>query len=313
MKNMKRLLSCLLAVMMLVGMMSVGTLSVSAIDGAGSPNPKVYKHGIDISYWNVGQNKLDYSLLDFDKLVASGCEFAILRIGLGSSSNTPSMDKAFLEYYKRARAAGMKLGCYFYSHATTYNQAVNEAKWCINVIESNNMYFEFPIYVDMEESDQTCLGSTAFTNIALGFCDTMTNAGYFSGFYGMHSSQSKLTSSFTSKYDRWTAWVKSDYNGGSQYSWNSKDLSANYGMWQYSWYGQSRYNGIGLAMMDVNISCHKKDMLLVNYEAPDGTKRHNRLWNGGNGWGEIKLYKKDGTLIDHVKIENAGCEYGEYC
>ena len=22
--------------------------------------------------------------------------------------------------------------------------------------------------------------------------------------------------------------------------------------------------------------------------------------------------KKDGTLIDHIKIENAGCEYGEY-
>ena len=40
---------------------------------------------------------------------------------------------------------------------------------------------------------------------------------------------------------------------------------------------------------------------------------HNRLWNGGNGWGEIKLYKKDGTLIDHVKMENTGCEYGEYC
>ena len=22
--------------------------------------------------------------------------------------------------------------------------------------------------------------------------------------------------------------------------------------------------------------------------------------------------KKDGTLIDHIKMENAGCEYGEY-
>ena len=37
------------------------------------------------------------------------------------------------------------------------------------------------------------------------------------------------------------------------------------------------------------------------------------LWNGGTGYGELKLYKKDGTLIDHVKLENAGCEYGEYC
>ena len=33
----------------------------------------------------------------------------------------------------------------------------------------------------------------------------------------------------------------------------------------------------------------KEDMLPVNYEAPDGSKRHNRLWNGGNDWGTVKL------------------------
>ena len=64
--------------------------------------------------------------------------------------------------------------------------------------------------------------------------------------------------------------------------------------------------------MEMVLYCKRDEMMLFNYEAPDGQKRHNRLWNGGNGWGEIKLYKKDGTLIDHVKMENAGCEYGEY-
>ena len=56
-------------------------------------------------------------------------------------------------------------------------------------------------------------------------------------------------------------------------------------------------------------------MLLVNYEAPDGSKRHNRLWNGGNGWGTVKLYeKKDGgpELVDEVEATHIGCEYGEY-
>ena len=53
-------------------------------------------------------------------------------------------------------------------------------------------------------------------------------------------------------------------------------------------------------------------MLLLNYEAPNGKKLHNRLWNGGNGCGEIKLMKKHGALIDYIKMENAGCEYGEY-
>lgn len=60
-----------------------------------------------------------------------------------------------------------------------------------------------------------------------------------------------------------------------------------------------------------DFTCLKKDMLFVNYESPDGKKRHNRLWNGGNGKGVIKLYHKD-ILIDEIKASNLGCEYGEY-
>lgn len=69
------------------------------------------------------------------------------------------------------------------------------------------------------------------------------------------------------------------------------------------------------AVMDTNIRCNKQDMLLVNYEAPDGSKRHNNLWNGGNGVGNIKLYrkkKKELELIDDIEVSHVGCEYGEY-
>lgn len=71
-----------------------------------------------------------------------------------------------------------------------------------------------------------------------------------------------------------------------------------------------------LHRMVTEIICEKKDMLLIQYEAPDGAKRHNRLWNGGNGRGIVKLYEtKHGTerMIDEVIAENVGCEYGEYC
>lgn len=64
-------------------------------------------------------------------------------------------------------------------------------------------------------------------------------------------------------------------------------------------------------LMVTDITCEKADMLLVNYEAPTGEKRHNRLWNGGNGKGTVKLYH-GGKLIDAVLCENVGCEYGEY-
>ena len=69
------------------------------------------------------------------------------------------------------------------------------------------------------------------------------------------------------------------------------------------------------AIMETEILCKKKDMLLINYEAPDGTKKHNHLWNGGNGWGTVKLYEKEKDkifLIDEVEATHVGCEYGEY-
>lgn len=63
--------------------------------------------------------------------------------------------------------------------------------------------------------------------------------------------------------------------------------------------------------MVADITCRKRDMLWVNYEAPDGKKRHRRLWNGGNGRGTIELYR-NGKLVDRIHAENVGCEYGEY-
>ena len=68
--------------------------------------------------------------------------------------------------------------------------------------------------------------------------------------------------------------------------------------------------------MVTDVTCEKKDMLLINYEAPDGAKRHNRLWNGGNGVGTVRLYERrpgGEKLIDEVHAENIGCEWGEYC
>ena len=82
-----------------------------------------------------------------------------------------------------------------------------------------------------------------------------------------------------------------------------------------------------LAKIEGHFTCQKKDMLLINYEAPNGEKRHNNLWNGGNGKGELKLYKKilktkdneDGSmakfeweLVDDMEAYNIGCEFGEY-
>ena len=69
------------------------------------------------------------------------------------------------------------------------------------------------------------------------------------------------------------------------------------------------------AAMETEVRCRKKDMLLINYEAPDGSRHHRRLWNGGNGRGTVKLYdRQDGQLVltDEIEATHVGCEYGEY-
>ena len=70
------------------------------------------------------------------------------------------------------------------------------------------------------------------------------------------------------------------------------------------------------ARLVTNVHCRKDEMLNINYESPDGYKRHNRLWNGGTGRGELILYKKGLfgrlRLVDDVLAEEIGCEYGEY-
>lgn len=67
-------------------------------------------------------------------------------------------------------------------------------------------------------------------------------------------------------------------------------------------------------VMQTNIHCKKKDMLFMNYEAPDASIVHKRLWNGGNGWGWVKLYRKargNRILVEKFRVGHVGCEYGE--
>jgi len=66
-------------------------------------------------------------------------------------------------------------------------------------------------------------------------------------------------------------------------------------------------------IIEVEVKCQKEDMLKINYEDPLGYKKHNNLWNGGNGVGNIKFYKKKNhELIDDITIKHIGCEYGEF-
>jgi len=69
------------------------------------------------------------------------------------------------------------------------------------------------------------------------------------------------------------------------------------------------------AKIEIDFSCPRSHMLMMNYENPAGVKNHNQLWNGGHASGIVNLYRRQGSdyeLIDSFDGELGGCEYGEH-
>lgn len=168
--------------------------------------------GIDISTWQ-GSN------VDFNALKKDGIQFVILRAGFGSL--TSQKDNQFENNYKKAVAAGMPVGAYWYSYATTPERATAEAKTCLECIKGKK--FDYPIYFDIEDPSQSSLSKSVITQMVINFCETMENAGYFVGVYSM-------ASWFKSKFDRdklsaYTWWIA---------QWSSTAPSYSHDMWQYT-------------------------------------------------------------------------------
>ena len=257
MKNLKRPFAIFLAVLTVLPLFLSGQ-TADAIAGGGVAQSSYRAYGADISSWNVNvyNSGLDYSLIDFARMKADGCQFVILRMGYeGSVSRTNTLDPAFLEYYKRGRAAGMPMGVYFYSLTTTYDGAVEDANWVADQIEKNGMYFEYPIFYDVEDSAQTSLGSSAMEQLCLGWCETLEKRGYFPGVYGGGTQViNKLSANFKSRYDLWYP-IVANSGHGTQFNPDAYDRSNYCNMWQYAWY-DCNYDGVGLDMLDVNV-CYK--------------------------------------------------------
>ena len=127
---------------------------------------------IDVSYWQ-GTNT------DFRKVKASGIDVVLIRAGFGNSSS--QYDKYFATNYQKAKSAGLKIGAYWYSYASSVEDAKREAAACLQVIKGKS--FDLPIYYDLEEQSIASLGYGTCTNIATAFCDAIIKGGYRAGVY----------------------------------------------------------------------------------------------------------------------------------
>lgn len=150
------------------------------------------KFGIDISEWQDG--------FDFDKAVAEGVEFAILRGG-----DKLYKDRCFEEFYAACKQRGIPVGVYHYTRCTTPEQARQEAQFLIQNVLSGKT-FEYPIYMDVEASSQKQAGKKQLTDTVIAYCQELEKAGYKPGVYTSVSFLgSYLDDSRLGGYERWIA------------------------------------------------------------------------------------------------------------
>lgn len=227
--------------------------------------------GIDCSYY---QENIDWN--NFSK---SKYKFAILRIGYGA--NTFTLDSKFDEYYSSCIKEGIPIGAYFYSHALTEEQAKAEANAVIDKLNSIGAkeVLSYPVWCDIERSDQEALGKAQLTKVAIAFMDTLLKAGYYSGLYtNLNFYNNCYDIDSLLNYDIWVA----RYNSNIE-----KPGIDRYSIWQY---------GISSDVPGVSTDC---DVNRCYIDYPKKIK----AWKNK----DEEEYKKEEFNIIYTGILNANC------
>ena len=173
---------------------------------------------VDLSEWNGD--------IDFNKVKKSGVTCVILRAGYGKDDNQE--DEKFNEYYAKAKTAGLNVGAYWYSYATTIDAAKAEVRNCMKTIQGKE--FDLPVFLDVEEYRQAVLPRRTLTDIISTFCDGIKSNGFESGLYSAKSMlvDSAYPDELAGKYIIWMAAPNNSYN----------ELPAFVDIHQYSWTGK---------------------------------------------------------------------------
>lgn len=168
--------------------------------------------GIDVSKYQGS--------IDFKKVKADGYDYVIIRAGYGKMIS--QKDPMFETNYSRAKAAGLGIGAYWYSYATSAAEARQEANVCMQVIQGKQ--FAYPIFFDLEDPSAFAKGKAVCSEMVNAFCRELEEAEYFAGLYiSRNPLQTHITDTVAKRYALWIA----EYNSKCTYS-------GSYGMWQHS-------------------------------------------------------------------------------
>jgi len=185
--------------------------------------------------------------IDWNKVAADGVEYAMIRLGFRGmgSQGTCELDPYFKQNIEGALAAGLEVGVYFFTQATTVEEAKEEAQFVIDNLKGYDV--TWPVVYDTEAitsykaARANSLSREVRTACAKAFLEEVKAAGYTPMLYAnTRWSILKLDLAQLSDYDFWYA-----YYGDEIY------YPYKFSMWQYTSTGT--VDGIK-GNADVNIS-----------------------------------------------------------
>ena len=166
--------------------------------------------------------------IDWGKVKGAGIDFAIIRAGYRTyGGGVVTIDENFTDNLRQANAAGIATGVYFFSQATTQEEAIEEADAVLDAISGCDI--TYPVVYDWElifddsaRTDDVSVETLA--DCCIAFCERVKSAGYTPMIYqNKTTAMHKLDLPRLKDYDFWLA----EYGDKPTYYYK-------YDIWQYS-------------------------------------------------------------------------------
>lgn len=190
-----------------------------------------YKDGKQASYLGIVLSRHETNV-NYEAIKNEGIEFCMIRVGArGYESGIIQPDDMFDTHIAGVTQAGMDVGLYFYSQATTEAEAVEEANYLLSRIGTYKITYPIAFdmeYVDNDSSRIETLTKSEKTRIALAFLNRIEEAGYTGMLYGNKDWLLKRID--LSQFEKFDIWLSEEAN--------LPDYPYVFSMWKYTRKGE---------------------------------------------------------------------------
>lgn len=212
---------------------------ISGADDVGEPPSRLKEVPGETEEVTLGVDVSEFQgNIDWDQAAQSGIDFVMVRVGYRSEADGEIKEDRCARYnLQEAAARGLYLGAYFFSTAVTEEEALEEARWTLDLIKGYPMTYPVAFNCEgfrRENSRQYNLSLEERSHLAEVFLDAVEDGGYAGMFYAakgeLEGDAFWKTSELENRYRIWVA----QYPVSSYPETPEPDYGGTFAMWQHT-------------------------------------------------------------------------------